>query len=126
MLLGNLANPYLRMDLERLCDRCTQQVIDALQSNPNVLQRLMNGIDGERKRRFVPVTPGRKPLWAKLQEEEYMNLELLARAGLGSPEEIFHNIKRECARQQSIAREPAIPRNIFREFYYKVMSAQAD
>lgn len=120
--MHNQIDPYLRLQLGYLCNSVTSQVIDDLQSNPNVLQRSMQGIDGERKRRFVPVTPGRKPLWAKLQEEEYMNLELLARAGLGSPEEIFHKIKRECERQQSIVREPAIRPNIFREFYYKVMN----
>lgn len=55
------------------------------------------------------------------EEEYYMNLELLARAGLGSPDEIFHKIKRECERQKYIIREPAIPRNIFREFYFRVV-----
>lgn len=120
--MNNPIDPYLRLSLSHLLNSATSQVIDALQSHPDQWQRLMKCLNVESKPRFAPVTPGRKPLWSKLQEEEYMNLELLARAGLGSPDEIYHKIARECERQQYIISEPAIPRNIFREYYYKTIN----
>ena len=70
-----MINPYLRMDLERLYEGYTQQVIDALQS--------------------------------------------LSKAGLGSPDKILSKLIHENNRQQSIISEPAIPHNIFREYYFK-------
>lgn len=80
--------------------------------------------------RFAPVTPGRKPLWAKIEEETAMCYEMLRRRCEHSicsvtaieVADIIEQYRRSHPDPESEWHvEPAIRYNIFREFYYRVV-----
>ena len=80
--------------------------------------------------RFVAVTPGRKPLWAKIEEETAMCYEMIRRRCEHSTRsvtaievaDIIEQYRRLHPDPESEWHvEPAIRRNIFREYYYRVV-----
>lgn len=80
--------------------------------------------------RFAPVTPGRKPLWAKIEEETVMCYEEFRRMCEHSTRsvtsievaDIIEQYRRLHPDPESEWHvEPAIRHNIFREYYYRTV-----
>lgn len=83
----------------------------------------------EIRNRFAPITPGRKPLWAKIEEETAMAYEALCRKYEHSTRSVSTIQVADIIaqyRKDHPDPEPApvlvFPRSIFREFYHKVVS----
>lgn len=82
----------------------------------------------ENYRRFVSVTPGRKPLWAKIEEETAMAYESLFRKCEHSTRsvstiQVADIITQYRKEHPDPAPAPVLvfPHSIFREFYHKVV-----
>ena len=83
----------------------------------------------EIRNRFIPVGCARKPVWAKIEEETAMCYEVLRRKYEGSCQSASVITVADIIDQYRKSHPdpdpepvPAIRRNIFREFYYKVMN----
>ena len=82
----------------------------------------------EIRNRFAPVTPGRKPLWAKIEEETAMAYESLCRECMHSTRSVTTiQVADIITQYRKEHPDPApapvlvLPRSIFREFYHKVV-----
>lgn len=80
----------------------------------------------EIRNRFVPVTPGRKPVWAKIEEETAMCYEVLRRKYEGSCQSVSVITVADIIDQYRKSHpdpepEPAFRYNIFRDFYFRVV-----
>ncbi|MCQ2231369.1 MAG: hypothetical protein MJZ30_05905 [Paludibacteraceae bacterium] len=82
----------------------------------------------ENYRRLVSVTPGRKPLWAKIEEETAMAYESLFRKCEHSTRSVTTiQVADIIAQYRKEHPDPApapvlvLPHSIFREFYHKVV-----
>ena len=138
LVAGLMQDPAFRKTMSDVSVDCYKEYIDNLAMfNPTIAQlRAQQKRVNEMKRqsaqeiyhRFAPFTPGRKPLWAKIEEETAMAYESLCRKYEHSTRSVTTiQIADIIAQYRKEHPDPApapvlvLPRSIFREFYHKVV-----
>lgn len=126
MSYNDILNPDLFKEyVDRLC--LFNPMIARMRADQMRIEEMKHEAAVKISHRFAPVTPGRKPLWAKIEEETAMCYETLRRRCEHSTRsvttievaDIIEQYRRSHPDPESEWHvEPAIRCNIFREYYY--------